>query len=57
MSPRELKMFLEVALNPQVKVSDVWALLVVWEMLVECVPFKATENRLSRVSREMWPLR
>lgn len=57
MSPRELKMFLEVALSPQVKVSDVWALLVVWEMLVECVPFKATENRLSRVSREMWPLR
>ena len=57
MSPREPKMSSEVALSPQVKEPDVWALLVVWEMLAECVPFKETEKRLSRVSREMWLLR
>ena len=57
MSPRDPKISLEVALSPQVKVSEVWELLLVWEMVAECVPFKAKENMLSWVSREMWLLR
>lgn len=54
MSPREPKISLEVALSPQVKEPDVEAVLVVWEMLVECDPFMVTEKMLSRVSRETW---